>query len=119
MESARSLAKKALGSVCAVAEEDQTATIREKEYATVTVVSGVYTAYADNKPIQRRDNVDVNLYAVEVSRLDELTASAEAALAMAGFIPQDLPADVGSDQNHQRFGVVQEFALYRAVDYGS
>lgn len=119
MESARSLAKQALRSVCTVAEEDQAATIREKEYATVTVVSGVYTAYADNKPIQRRDNVDVNLYAVDISRLDELTTAAETAMSAAGFIPQDFPSDLGGDKNHQLFGAVQEFALYRTVEYGS
>ena len=118
MESARSLAKKALRAVCKVVDEDQAATNREMEYATVTLVSGVYTDYADNKPIQRRDNVDVNLYAVDISRLDKLADAAESAMVAAGFIPQDLPVDVQNDQNHQLFGVVQEFALYRTVGHG-
>lgn len=118
MENVRTVAKNALKKVCKVMDEDQAATNREKEYATVYIVSGVYTEYANGKPTQRRDNVDINIYAVDIKRLDELIAKVEPAMRAAGFIPQDLPQDLGEDQNQQMFGAAQEFAIFRMVPGG-
>lgn len=120
MKSARSIARQALedAHICRVADDDITPQNREKEYITVTVVSGVYTAYACNRPIQRRDNVDVDWRGVDQSIADQRMQEIEKVLTDAGFIPVSLPMDLGYDPDNQFFGMTQEFSLYRVVPHG-
>lgn len=118
MESARSLAKKALEEICRVVDEDQAQNNRDSEFILVSVVSAVYTEYADNKPVVRRDNLDILWYGADPGLMDTRAAQIEAAMRAAGFYTVSLPMDLGYDAGDQYFGTTQEFCLERAVPDG-
>lgn len=116
MDSARKIAKEALraANICEVVDEDVKVN-RLQEYITVTAVSGVYTDYANGRPIQRRENIDVDYFGITSDMIDERMQQIEAALVAAGFRVVSLPLDLGYDQEEQYFGASAEFALYRSL----
>ena len=97
-----------------VAEELVTDKMPE-EYIAYSVVSGTYSAYANNRPIQRRDSVDVDWHGSHLSKKDARMAAVEAAMRSAGFLVESLPYDLGRDPVSRRYGATMEFVLYRTV----
>lgn len=85
------------------------------EYITHSVVSGVYTDYANGRPIKRRDNVDVSWYgknnAIKMKRMSEI----EAAMTAAGFRVVELPFDLSREDGADYYGATMEFSLHRVV----
>lgn len=89
------------------------------EYITYALVSGEYTEYANNRPVRRREYVDVKWRGLDIQSKHPRMAEIEAAMCSAGFLPQDLPSDLYRDETSRYFGAAQEFALYREVPHGN
>lgn len=102
------------GAPIVIPEEMSTGNIPD-EYITYNIVSGVYTAYANGRPIQRRDNIDVNWYGNDISLKMPRMVEIESAMTAAGFMAVSLPSDIDRSNNADYYGATMEFALYRAV----
>lgn len=101
-----------------VAPEELIADEVPDEYITYTIVSGLYTEYANNRPIRRRDYVDVKWRGLDIRKKNSRIEEIESAMRAAGFLPQDLPSDLYRDEISRYFGATQEFALSREVPHG-
>ncbi len=88
------------------------------EYITYTIVSGLYTEYANNRPIRRRDYVDVKWRGLDIRKKNSRMEEIESAMCAVDFVPQDLPSDLYRDETSRYFGATQEFALSREVPHG-
>lgn len=102
------------GEIVAVAEDLVTDKMPD-EYISFTVVAGVYTDYAGNRPIARRDHIDVDWHGKSITQKNQRMEQIEKAMVKAGFKPWSLPSDMERDPVSKRFGATQEFALYRMV----
>jgi hypothetical protein len=89
------------------------------EYITYVVVSGGYTHYADNRPIRKKEYVDVKWRGLDITIKSNRMEEIETAMRKVGFLPQDLPSDLYRDETAQYFGATQEFALSREVPYAN
>lgn len=89
------------------------------EYITFNLVSGVYTDYANGKPIQRKDNIDVKYYGKSLSKKHCRLEEIEQALISVGFKVVSLPEDLGRDDITGHDGSIMEFSLTRTVKYGA
>ena len=85
------------------------------EYITYMVVSAVYTEFANGRPIQRRDNIDVTWYGKDIKKKASRMAEIESAMTAAGFYVVDLPYDLPRDDGTDYYGSTMEFSLYRVV----
>lgn len=122
MEDIRAIVQTALDAsffgIVEVAPEELISDELPDEYITYTVVSGLYTHYANNKPVRKTEYVDVRWRGLDILKKNGRMEKVEAAMRKAGFIPQDLPADLYRDETARYFGATQEFALSREVPSG-
>lgn len=97
-----------------VAEELVTDKMPE-EYISYSVVSGTYSAYANNRPVQRRDSVDVDWHGSRLSQKDARRRPWKRPCVRRDSWWNRCRMTWAAIRSARRYGATMEFVLYRAV----
>ncbi len=87
-----------------------------EEYIIFKLLPGYYTVYANGKPIQRCDYIEVGCYAETATRLNNILQQIERAMVAADFRVNSLPGTDGYNTETGQHGGAMEFSISRTVE---
>jgi hypothetical protein len=122
MEDVRKIAKRALGKDSVLvfsAEADFTEDESPEEYIVFHLISSVYTAYANGKPIRQKDSIDVDYYSKTQDKKVIREPQIISLLESIGFRVSERFSDDGSGRNEKGyFFSTANFTIERVIANG-